>query len=515
MSIFPASSGNPLPWPSLPDAPPAARPPAFRPLPPILPPALPPSATVCQRRYGPTGLARPLHPVRDRRPFMPDRTQPMDWRRADASPPPASGHGAGLPAHPFGAPLANWLATAQTGTAPFGLPLAGIDPERVQTYFAGLRYRLAMEVPAERAQKWAAVSLALLAAGLDEGSHARTVQQAAAEAGQALDRDTWIAAQVFDQIDRPTLLRALSGTDPQAAGVLDYAWRSLAAVELWVEDLHPGIEAPPAACVEAFAAIALEPVDGPTRALLEQLAQIDVWLLDLDNNVWHFADRGEAYDSPREAWWREHAPRTAAHYTIRDTYGLQQAVLADMPHLAGRLGEVNMQCLRRALAECGDDPDLAYRAHHVFYRERNDLCIAPAAQAGLHALHAAGDRLFGATSGDGQLLLADQACGSRIAPLFDGCLSGAFYRARKPEEDYVAEAVRRMETSRDQTAIVGDSWKDDVGAARNAQLRAAVWTRGPVEPDVQSLPNCGVPVLSVPDVGTFIRYLQAVRNGAL
>lgn len=212
--------------------------------------------------------------------------------------------------------------------------------------------------------------------------------------------------------------------------------------------------------------------------------------LDLDDTIWPIAPVIPRAEAALHAWLREHAPRTAQHWTTDASRALRDAVAAEHPHLAHDFTRQRMITLERMFEAAGDDVSLAERAFEAFFAAR---CEVTHYDDSVPALERLAARVPLAALSNGN------ACLTRIGlmPLFRFQLGAREHGAAKPAASIFHAACAQLELPPARVLHVGDDVDMDVVGAHRAGLRTCWinrpdaygtlrdWPRDDVRPDLQ------------------------------
>lgn len=220
--------------------------------------------------------------------------------------------------------------------------------------------------------------------------------------------------------------------------------------------------------------------------------------LDLDDTIWPIAPVIVRAESALMAWLAEHAPRTAARFTLEQVRALRDAVAREHPQLAHDFTRQRMISLERMFEQAGDDPALAGAAFEAFFAARCDVEHYPDS---VQALERMARRVPLAALSNGN------ACLARIGlmPLFRFQLGAREHGVAKPDASIFHAACARLGLAPHEVLHVGDDVEMDVAGAARAGLRTCwinregrAWPHGPIVPD-----------LHFPDLAALADWLDA------
>lgn len=225
--------------------------------------------------------------------------------------------------------------------------------------------------------------------------------------------------------------------------------------------------------------------------------------LDLDDTVWPIAPVIVKAEQALMAWLREHAPRTAAHWSLQEMRALRDAVYHEHPHLAHDFTRQRMISLERMFEAAGDAPGLAEPAFEAFFEAR---CSVEHYPESVPALERMSRRVPLASLSNGN------ACLERVGimPLFRFQLGAREHGAAKPAASIFHAACRQLQCVPHQVLHVGDDVEMDVVGAARAGLRTCWINR----PDHHAAPRAWphteiVPDLEFPDLAALADWLDA------
>lgn len=186
--------------------------------------------------------------------------------------------------------------------------------------------------------------------------------------------------------------------------------------------------------------------------------------LDLDDTIWPIAPVIVKAERALVDWLRQHAPRTAAHWSLEAMRAQRDAVAREHPELAHDFTRQRMISLERMFAEAGDDPALAEPAFEAFFAAR---CDVEHYQGSAEALERMARRVPLAALSNGN------ACLRRIGlmPLFRFQLGAREHGAAKPTASIFHAACRELHCAPREVLHVGDDIEMDVLGAARAGLR--------------------------------------------
>ncbi len=104
-------------------------------------------------------------------------------------------------------------------------------------------------------------------------------------------------------------------------------------------------------------------------------ASLKALTLDLDDTLWPVWPTIVRAEAELRAWMQQQAPATAAAFDDRSLRKRREALVRERPDWAHDFTAIRRESIRRALADCGEAPELAEPAFEVFHaaRQRVDL----------------------------------------------------------------------------------------------------------------------------------------------
>lgn len=219
----------------------------------------------------------------------------------------------------------------------------------------------------------------------------------------------------------------------------------------------------------------MAPMTFPVRAIT----------LDLDDTIWPIAPVIVRAETALLDWLREHAPRTAAHWTLEEMRALRDAVYHEHPHLAHDYTRQRMISLERMFEQAGDDPAHAEAAFEAFFAAR---CSVEHYPDSVEALERMARRVPLAALSNGN------ACLVRVGlmPLFRFQLGAREHGVAKPDASIFHAACQRLHLPPQQVLHVGDDIEMDVVGAARAGLRTCwinregrTWPHAEIVPDLE------------------------------
>lgn len=197
--------------------------------------------------------------------------------------------------------------------------------------------------------------------------------------------------------------------------------------------------------------------------------------LDLDDTLWPVWPAIARAERVLMQWLAVHAPATAARHDTASLRRLRDALAREQPDWAHDLSRIRRESIRRALAECGDDPALADPAFERFFAERQAVELFDDVRPALARLSARFP-IVGLTNGNADV--------GRIglAAYFRDVVTARDFGLGKPHLAIFREAAARTGVPHTQVLHVGDDPELDVEGAVFAGMPAA-WIRRS-DPDV-------------------------------
>lgn len=227
-----------------------------------------------------------------------------------------------------------------------------------------------------------------------------------------------------------------------------------------------------------------------------KLEHIKVISLDLDDTLWPIWPTIERAERMLHDWLAEHAPRTATLYPGPQALrGIRDMVERERPDLAHDMTALRRESIRLALAQAGDDPQLAGPAFDVFIAERHNVSFYPDALPALAAL-AARYPLVSLTNGNAEISRMG------LAPFFKASVAALKAGFSKPDPRIFHMAAEATGVQPHEVLHVGDDAHLDVLAARQAGMQA-VW----VNRTQATWPHPERPQLEVAHLGELVEAL--------
>jgi FMN hydrolase / 5-amino-6-(5-phospho-D-ribitylamino)uracil phosphatase len=192
--------------------------------------------------------------------------------------------------------------------------------------------------------------------------------------------------------------------------------------------------------------------------------------LDLDDTLWPIWPVIERAETELHRWFEQHAPATAAMFSMGELVRLRDGIAHEFPDRAHDFTWMRRLAIERALVAAGDDPALAAPAFDCFFHWRQQVVLFDDAKPALQRL-AAKFPLIGLTNGNADW----RAIG--LAPYFShGVLAAREFGQGKPHAAFFHEACRQLGCAPAEVLHVGDDWPLDVEGAQGAGLPVA-WVR--------------------------------------
>jgi putative hydrolase of the HAD superfamily len=174
--------------------------------------------------------------------------------------------------------------------------------------------------------------------------------------------------------------------------------------------------------------------------------------------------------------------------------GLWARFLGDHPALRGLRGWApgfRREVWQAALADLGPhaprvDTGACDRLASCFARERRARHVLwPDALVTLRRLR--GTMRLGLVTNGAPCLQREKLAASGLAPLFDSVVISGDLDVGKPHPAPFEQALRDLQSSPDQTAMVGDNPLRDIAGAQRARLALSIWVRRGPHPAVSSI----------------------------
>ena len=219
------------------------------------------------------------------------------------------------------------------------------------------------------------------------------------------------------------------------------------------------------------------------------LSKIKAVGLDLDDTLWPIWPVINRAETHLVDWLAQRAPGSAALFadparkqTLRD------AVIRERPELAHNMSALRLQCIRSALAQAGEDADLAQPAFDVFFEQRMRVDLFSDVLPALAFLSA---RYPVVVVSNGNADVARIGIGAHFAADVSAHRSGI----GKPDIRIFHAAAQAVGVEPDQVLHVGDDPTLDVWGGLNAGMQT-VW----VNRDNNGWPHAYQPHASVRDL---------------
>lgn len=227
-----------------------------------------------------------------------------------------------------------------------------------------------------------------------------------------------------------------------------------------------------------------------------KLEHIKAISLDLDDTLWPIWPTIERAERKLHDWLAEHAPRTATLYPSPQALrGIRDMVERQRPDLAHDMTALRHESIRLALAQAGDDPQLAGPAFEVFIAERHNVSFYPDALPALAAL-AVRYPLVSLTNGNAEISRMG------LSPFFKASVAALKAGFSKPDPRIFHMAAEATGVQPHEVLHVGDDAHLDVLAARQAGMQA-VW----VNRSQAAWPHPERPQLEVAHLGELVEAL--------
>lgn len=223
---------------------------------------------------------------------------------------------------------------------------------------------------------------------------------------------------------------------------------------------------------------------------------IDTISFDLDDTLWDNKPVIIAAEQQLRNWVVERTPKMAPHYNLKTLLEYRSIILKEQPSLRHRISELRQATLRYALQQHGYDrqhsESLAAEGFALFLQARHN--IEPYTQA--EPLLAAMSKRY--------TLIALTNGNADINRMTLGRYFTHSYRAEqigraKPDPGFYQDALKRASIDASRTLHIGDDYKNDVLAARDAGL-LTLWFNPSRQPEEDGSADIEVQELSdIPD----------------
>lgn len=227
--------------------------------------------------------------------------------------------------------------------------------------------------------------------------------------------------------------------------------------------------------------------------------------LDLDDTVWPIAPVIVRAEAALTQWLRDHAPRTAAHWSDEARHALRERVAAQRPDLAHDFTTQRRLTLAQMLREAGDDPALAEPAFAAFFAAR---CAVQHYDDSLDALDRLATRVPLAALSNGNACLRTIG----LMHVFRFQLGAREHGAAKPAASIFHAACEQLGCEPTQVLHVGDDVEMDVLGAQRAGLRSCWINRPGPDGAARAWPHPDAPPdLELPGLGALADWLDATH----
>lgn len=230
--------------------------------------------------------------------------------------------------------------------------------------------------------------------------------------------------------------------------------------------------------------------------------------LDLDDTVWPIAPVIVRAEAALTQWLRQHAPRTAAHWSEEARLALRIRVAAERPDLAHDFTTQRKLTLAQMLREAGDDPALVEPAFEVFFASR---CEVEHYDDSVDALGRLATRVPLAALTNGNACLRTIG----LMHVFRFQLGAREHGAAKPAASIFHAACKQLSCEPSQVLHVGDDVEMDVRGAQQAGLRSCWINRPGADGAARAWPHPHAPPdLELPGLGALADWLDATQSPA-
>jgi len=230
--------------------------------------------------------------------------------------------------------------------------------------------------------------------------------------------------------------------------------------------------------------------------------------LDLDDTVWPIAPVIVRAEAALTRWLREHAPRTADHWSDEARLALRMRIAAERPDLAHDFTTQRKLTLAQMLREAGDDPALVEPAFDAFFTTR---CQVEHYDDSLGALQRLATRVPLAALTNGNACLRTIG----LMHVFQFQLGAREHGAAKPAASIFHAACEQLGCAPSQVLHVGDDVEMDVRGAQQAGLRSCWINRPGPDGAARAWPHPDAPPdLQLPGLGALADWLDATRSPA-
>lgn len=225
--------------------------------------------------------------------------------------------------------------------------------------------------------------------------------------------------------------------------------------------------------------------------------------LDLDDTIWPIAPVMVRAENVLDAWLREHAPKTAARWTLEARLALRDQVASGNPHLAHDFTRQRMMTLEHMIGDSGDDLALAQPAFDAFFAAR---CEVEHYDDSLEALQRMSTRVPLAALSNGNADLHRIG----LMHVFRFQLGAREHGAAKPDARIFHAACERLGCAPGDVLHVGDDIEMDVLGAHRAGLRSCWINRVDCDGVHRQWPHADIrPDLEFPSLAALADWLDA------
>lgn len=225
--------------------------------------------------------------------------------------------------------------------------------------------------------------------------------------------------------------------------------------------------------------------------------------LDLDDTLWPVWPAIERAEAVLHDWLKDHAPATATAFDTQALRAVRAQVGREHPERAHDLSWLRQTSIARALAQCGEDPDLAEPAFALFMDHRQRVELYPDVPAALTRLSGRFP-VLALTNGNADV---DRI---GLGGHFVGTLGARGFGLGKPHPAFFLAACERLGCAPQEVLHIGDDWALDIEGAHAAGL-PSVWVCRQPQPAVPS-PTPARPWRIVADLQALADALDALPD---
>ena len=210
--------------------------------------------------------------------------------------------------------------------------------------------------------------------------------------------------------------------------------------------------------------------------------------LDLDDTLWPCMPVINRAEDALHDWLSEHAPELANQHSVESLREHRRTLARQNPDIAYNLTLTRKMSLQMLLIQFGYDKKLAQPAIDVFRNARNQ--VEPFEDV-IPALEELGKHYYLVAVTNGNVELSR----TPVSAYFRHALTAESVGAAKPDPAIFTEAMKRANTTPEETLHIGDDPETDIEAARQIGLHSIWMNRyqqpwpGNIEPALTEVNN--------------------------